>query len=50
VTNTVTGPIPSCHLRLVCDLYNPTFCTWTEHAVGSTDCDFQSAQQINKLF
>jgi len=36
--------IPSCHCRLVCDLYNQLIHTWTVHARRSAVCHFQSVR------
>jgi len=37
--------VPSCHLRLVRDQYNPTFHTLNVHAHGNIACDLQSTYQ-----
>jgi len=37
--------IPACHLRLVCDLYNPMIHTSTSHARGNIACYFQSTHE-----
>ena len=41
--------IPSYHLRLVCDLYNPMIHTSTVHGRGNSASDFQSRHQYNDV-
>jgi len=45
----VIRSIPSCDLRLVCDLYTPMFQLWNLHVRGNAACDFQSTHQSIQL-